>query len=370
MSQIHISLEKNCDDSYDILFSENYISEIQSFIKSNSYSHILILSESNISQIYLEYLETSLQSDSYFLTHHIFPAGESSKNIHTVLEILQTMIERNFSRKSLVIWLWGWVVWDMTGFVSAIYMRGVDYIWIPTSLLSMVDSSLGGKTGVNFWDTKNILWSFKQAKKVIIDLHFLETLPEIQIQNGFFEMLKHSIIDSKEHYENLIQHDSLFSKQYILWDVWNLEKILLKNIQVKADIVEKDEFETYERKFLNYGHTFWHAIEALSHYALPHGFCVGFGIVFVNILWVQLWISNKESIQAINIFLKKKLSAYSPETYPLDNLIEKMKSDKKNETQAIQFVILKDFGTCVLQEVSSREFLENVYEEFKRFLKI
>ncbi|MDQ7023657.1 MAG: iron-containing alcohol dehydrogenase [Candidatus Gracilibacteria bacterium] len=207
--QLNINLKKELDDSYEIIFTQNIGDKLSDFLLLNSKKRILIISDSNVYPLHFYNLLLNINSEIEVFSLEI-KAGEENKTINTVLDINKKLIELNFNRGDILVALGGGVVGDIVGFSASIFKRGIDFIQIPTTLLSMFDSSVGGKTGVDFDGIKNIIGAFKQPKLVLINSNYLETLPKEEVLSGYFEGLKHSLIKSEEYFQEFIKESELF----------------------------------------------------------------------------------------------------------------------------------------------------------------
>ncbi len=270
-----------------------------------------------------------------------FPAGEKSKNISTIATIAEAMIAKNFDRKDAIIALGGGVVGDMAGFLASIYMRGIPYIQVPTTLLAMVDSSIGGKTGVDLPSGKNLLGTFAQAKAVFIDPHFLKTLPKNQIKNGLGEIIKYGVIKDKNLFKFIEQN---FQKILNL-DPKCINHIIERSVAIKTTIVEKDQKEANIRMLLNYGHTFGHALERLSGYKLLHGYAISIGMVLANKIAVQKKLLKKSDADRIKDLLTK---AGLPVTTMKKLTLRDTHSDKKKFGKIINLVLPTKIGKAII----------------------
>lgn len=330
---------------YKIIVGNNLVEkEIIKFIQKKDYKTVLVVTEENVFSNY-SLMINNLCKD---INANIFVSktGEKAKSFSNLQLLLSFFSKNNAKRNSLAIAIGGGVIGDLTGFASSIYMRGIDFIQIPTTLLSMVDSSVGGKTGINFKGLKNNIGSFYQPKRVIIDTDFLITLSKSEIVSGFGEILKCAFLDDEQfnafimsHYNEIIQLKSDY-----------LMKAIIKSIKIKKYAVENDEKETNGlRKSLNLGHTFGHALESFLKFKLPHGICVIYGLYYVLfVAWQQNEISetiyNKYS-EIIGIILQD----YKINKLSWEQLSQYMQKDKKNKTSnEISFVLYKDFSNLEL----------------------
>lgn len=318
---------------YPIILGKNIISQLKEYI--SDYDKILLLSNEDIGNIYFKRVLQELKDER--IRVFTIPEGESFKNLETLSTIYDYMAKENFSRKSLIISLGGGVVCDIGGFVGATYMRGIDFIQIPTSLLAQVDASIGGKTGVDTQYGKNLIGAFKQPKAVFIDVSFLSTLPKEQFSSGMAEVIKHSlIIEDKEYFEFLKEK----REEIISLDSKTLIEMIAKSCDIKREIVERDEFEKGDRALLNLGHTYGHSIEKLFNFkGMTHGEGVAKGIIFELELSKILNEIDEDRIEEIKDIFKSYGLDPNPIYYPEEVILEIMKKDKKNSFDKINFIL-------------------------------
>lgn len=275
----------------------------------------------------------------------VIKPGEKNKKLQTIESLAEKLVDLGADRSTTLIALGGGVVGDITGFLASIYMRGVDFIQIPTTLLAMIDASIGGKTGVDLDKGKNLVGTFHQPKKIILDLNFLQTLPEKDWQNGMAEIIKHSIIDGKLFYW-IDKNKDKIKKQ----DKNILKQLINKNIAIKKNIVNKDERERGVRAILNLGHTFGHAIETLSNYKIEHGKAVAIGLVY------SAKIGNLKELDKLVELLKYfGLPTIIPSKYKPKDILKAMKADKKVKNKKIVLIIPEKLGQVKIV----KNYLEN-----------
>lgn len=269
------------------------------------------------------------------------PAGEIYKTIATSLEIWNQLSKNGADRKSLLINLGGGVVTDLGGFVACTYQRGIEFINIPTSLLAMVDASVGGKNGVDLGALKNQIGVIHNPRAVIVDTHFLETLPSEQFRSGMSEMVKHGFIYSEAYLEQVMAMDQTNSEEVaqLIWD-----SILIKN-----DVITKDPFEQGLRKSLNYGHTLGHAIESYclespSKESLLHGEAIAIGMILATYISSRQYSFPKKKLEETSVFLLNSFGKVEFSKEDVDKIIELLIFDKKNSNGQIQFVLLENIG--------------------------
>lgn len=320
---------------------------------------LCIITDSIVGSIYLNEVMNLLRPICQNVVSFTFQSGEERKNLTTVNDIYRFLIEQKFDRKDMLVALGGGVVGDMTGFAAATYLRGVDYVQIPTSLLAQVDSSIGGKTGVDFEQYKNMVGAFKMPKLVYINVHTLSTLEERQFYNGFAEAMKHGIIKDAMYYEWMI------SNMYEICDREEevLEELVFRSCQIKKAVVEKDPLEQGDRALLNFGHTVGHAIEKYKHFTLLHGECIALGcIVAAYISWKKQLLSMDEYYEIRDMFVPFNLPI-SIEDINIDEIIDITKSDKKMEQGQIKFILLKKLGKAIIDKSVTEDELRAGIEE-------
>lgn len=279
----------------------------------------------------------------------VTPEGEEQKTVSTFSKLLQEVADLNLDRKSLIIGIGGGATTDLSGFVAATYMRGIDWVAIPTSIAGMVDASIGGKTGINLNAGKNLVGAFHSPIEVIVDMNWLETLSPRDVKAGLAESVKCGFILDKRILE-------LFIEGYEK----NLPEIVERSIQVKATVVSKDFKESFEREDLNYGHTLGHAIERDSDYSLRHGEAVSIGMIFAAEV---SHIASKLPLESVKLHYEILGSLDLPTSYRVDawtNLVDYMAMDKKRRSSAIRFVTLESIGRTGRAELDLGE-LERIY---------
>jgi len=345
MPKIKVKISRRQRDKYTIFIKENCIDSLPDFLKENCIGEkYAILTDSKTKKIYGDSLLKFLKKNKINAELISFDQGEKSKTLKTVEELAEEMIEKNFDRNSGLIVLGGGVCGDIGGFLASIFMRGIPYIQIPTTLLAMVDSSIGGKTGVDLEGGKNLIGTTYQPKAVFIDINYLKTLPQNQIVNGLSEIIKYGVIKDKKLFKYIEKNlEKILNK-----DVSALEYIIERSIKIKVKIIEKDERElTDERILLNYGHTFGHALEKMSNYTLLHGFAISIGMVMVNRLAVEQKIMKESDAERIKTLLQKTglpiTSMKKPGT-------KDILSDKKRSGNYMNFVFAKKIGKAVVHK--------------------
>lgn len=343
---VRIPVRFNNKPCYEILIENNYenlFSEINKFEIKNR--NICIVTESNVGPIYAENLKERLSTMCKDVYIFQFKAGEASKNLDTVYELYAYLIDKKFDRNDMLLALGGGVTGDLTGFTAATYLRGVRFIQLPTSLLAQVDSSIGGKTGVDFNGYKNMVGAFYQPVLVYINLSTLKSLPEREYLSGMGEIIKHGFIKDKgylnwlnDNYEHILalEYDSL-------------EYMISESCMIKRSVVEYDPKETLgERALLNFGHTLGHAIEKNSDFSLLHGECVTLGMLSALEISFAKGYITKETVAFGKSIIKKFMLPETAAGLSKDSVVETTKSDKKMDSDKIKFILLKNLGTAII----------------------
>lgn len=303
-----------------------------------------IVTDNIVEPLYAQSVKEVLESAGNTVFIFTFHNGEESKNLDTVQDLYETLIENHFDRSSFLVALGGGVVGDMTGFAAATYLRGIDFIQIPTTLLAMVDSSIGGKTGVDFKQYKNMVGAFKMPRLVYMNLTTLSTLEERQYYAGFAEAMKSALIKDSFYYEWLIENMyEIFER-----DPDTLTELVYKSCCIKKYFVEKDPYEKGDRAILNLGHTVGHAIEKYKNFTMLHGECVALGcVVAAFISWKREMLSMDEYYEIRDMFVPFNLPI-SIEDMDINTVLSYTKSDKKMKDGQIRFILLKKIGKAVI----------------------
>lgn len=348
---------KTSTHSYFVYIGENLRFKLQDLIQLE-YSSILVITDDQVSSLYLDDVLTALKGQRVFQS--VIKSGEASKDIRHFYHLQTEAMNYHLDRKSLIIALGGGVVGDLAGFVASTYMRGIDFIQIPTTILAH-DSSVGGKVAINHELGKNMIGSFYPPKAVIYDVNTLSSLPEHEIRSGYAELVKEAFIANETFLQELLTTDiyRVSNKQ--------LKEHLFNGIKIKAEIVEQDEKESNVRKFLNFGHTLAHALETkLGYGKMTHGEAVAIGMLFALKLSEQKY--NKPlPYKAFYNWLKKNSYPLSLYGVKISELLEVMKLDKKAENQTIQMVLLNNVADPETIELSDQEVL-TALETFEKEL--
>ena len=320
---------------------------------------IAVAADSNVAPLYLETVCASLRDAGFAVCSYVFPAGEAHKNFTTLSAILEFLAESQLTRTDCVAALGGGVTGDLTGFVAATYLRGIDFVQIPTTLLAQVDSSIGGKTGVDFDSYKNMVGAFKMPRLVYMNLSVLKTLEERQFYSGFAEVMKSALIKDALFYEWLIENMYEICER----EPATLEEMVIRTCSIKKMVVEKDPTEQGDRALLNLGHTIGHAIEKYKNFELYHGECVALGTVAAAyISWKKEMLSMEEFYEIRDMFVPFYLPISVDDIDPQE-ILKLTKSDKKMEAGKIKFILLKKIGKAVIDRtVTDDEILAAIEE--------
>lgn len=351
---------------YDIVFAHDFeglFEELSSlsFDKTTGIQNrrICIVTDSVVEKLYAEEVLSKLKGNCKKAVVFSFPAGEQSKNLDTVKKLYTFLIEEQFDRKDILLALGGGVVGDLTGFCAATYLRGIDFVQIPTTLLAQVDSSIGGKTGVDFDSYKNMVGAFYMPRLVYMNLAVLKSLDDRQYFSGMAEVMKYGLLRDGLFYEWLIEHMYEICER----DSDVLEEMVFRSCTNKKLIVEKDPTEKGDRALLNLGHTIGHAIEKAKHFQMLHGECVALGcIAAAYISWKKQYLSMEEYYEIRDMFVPFNLPISIEDIDP-DEIVALTKADKKMDAGQIRFILLKKVGKAFVdQTVTEEEMLAAVNE--------
>jgi 3-dehydroquinate synthase/shikimate kinase/3-dehydroquinate synthase len=347
---------------YSIIIGSNLGSNVSKILRKNSinFKQCLLVVDKNIPKHFISKIKKSLNKKKLYI--HFFRANEMNKNFSSVNKILNILLNKNFSREDCVISVGGGITGDITGFAASLFKRGLKFINIPTTLLSQVDSSVGGKTGVNTKYGKNLLGSFYQPNLVISDVQFLKTLPKRELICGYGEILKHSLIANKKFYNFLDKNSDKILKLSSPF----IEKAIYESCKIKKDVVEKDEKEKGLRKILNFGHTFAHAYEASLGYSkkLNHGEAVILGMQSALSFSLKYNLIQKNDYYSILKHISKvKLPSKIRSFFKIkdsNKILSFMTKDKKNNSNKINLILLKKIGYPII----NKQFKKNNLSDF------
>ena len=347
MKTLRVNLGEN---SYDILIGTNTLSQIGKYVESKG-GKVFILSDTNVAPIFANTVIDSLLERGYEYKLMVLPAGEPTKSIKSITPIYSSMLEFNLTRKDLVITLGGGVIGDLGGFVASTYLRGVDFVQVPTSLLAQVDSSVGGKVAVDLPEGKNLVGSFYQPKLVYIDTAALDDLPEAYYIDGMAEIIKYGCIKDEKLFTLL---ESIKSRKEFMQ---RAEEIIYTCCDIKRKVVEVDEKDNGERMLLNFGHTYGHAIEKYYDFTgYSHGQAVAIGMAFISAISEKLGQSEVGTTKRIIDILKQYGLPTEDKVQPKD-VISAILNDKKNFGKKLHVVLLKKIGESFTYPTNAEYFL-------------
>lgn len=360
MTETKLLVKREGDFHYPICFEENFSNLAQAMRAEGLVDRkICIVTDSNVGPLYESAVEEVLRKVSSDISVFTFEAGEKNKNLDTVSSLYQTLIQNGLDRKSLLVALGGGVVGDLTGFGAATYLRGIDFIQIPTTLLAQVDSSVGGKTGVDFQQYKNMVGAFHQPKLVYMNLSTLTTLPAEQFACGMGEILKTGLICDGEFFRFVCREQESIKAL----DMKLIAAMVRRCCEIKAGVVERDPKEQGERALLNLGHTVGHAVEKLKNFTLLHGQCVGAGLVAAAYLSMKRGLLNEQEYQEIcRGCADYDLPIHVDGLIPQD-VLAATKKDKKMEQGHIRFILMDGIGKSFIDKtVTDEEMLSCIQE--------
>lgn len=345
-----MELTVNTSKSYSILIERGCLNQIGERARAifKPGSKAMIISDTNVFPLYGEQIQRSLTDSGFLCSSYSFPAGERSKRLGTIEAIYQVLAENGFTRSDFIVALGGGVTGDMAGFAAATFLRGIGFIQVPTSLLAQIDSSVGGKTGVDLPAGKNLVGAFHQPRLVLIDPDTLSTLPPRYFADGMGEAIKYGCIKDSDLF-HMILEENIQDK---------LEEMIFRCVDIKSIVVEHDEFDTGERMLLNFGHTFGHALEKLYHFQkLSHGAAVGIGMVMMADYGEAAGITKKGTAAKIRQALKK-YGLPTEDTMEIEKILSATALDKKSIGNKIRVVLLKEIGEAFVEEMSRARLAE------------
>jgi len=357
-TKIPVKLPEN---AYEIIIKPHGLANLGEYLTPLKLGKkILVVSNPEIFNLYGETVVNSLKNSNFDVFIHLIPAGEQFKNLAQIEKVYDTAFNHRLERSSTLLALGGGVIGDMTGFAAATWLRGINFIQVPTSLLAMVDASVGGKTGVNHPSGKNLIGAFYQPKLVFIDPEVLKTLPEREFRAGMAEVIKYGIIWDDNLFAQLEQCDRLSSFSDI--DSELLQTILTRSCQAKADVVGQDEKESGLRAILNYGHTVGHAVESLTGYSLVnHGEAVGIGMEVAGAIAIAMNLWTKEEGDRQNqLIIKTGLPTAIPEGIKSEEIINLLSADKKVKDGQIRFILPTKIGKVIITSEVTNDLIKQV----------
>ncbi|MDY6932645.1 MAG: 3-dehydroquinate synthase [Spirochaetota bacterium] len=353
---VHVKTKSKC---YDIIIGDYILPQIEIKRELLSKERFALIISSKVFNLYQDYIENSLKRyDNYDIL--LMEDGEENKSYKNSEKYLYQLLGKGYNRKSVIIGIGGGAVGDFSGFIAAVYMRGIPIIHVPTTLLAMVDASIGGKVAVNISSGKNIIGAFYQPELVISDVSFLKTLPENELKNGLVEILKHALLGESRLLSILLENDLDSIKR-----IDCIQELVFLSAAFKSEIVEKDEREGNLRAILNLGHTIGHAIESLMEYrGISHGEAVAIGLnIEMKISIDYGWLSNDE-IEVVNNIMDRYRLLEKRYNLCADDIVRHMKYDKKNEEGKFNFVLLKGLGKPVYNQNIEEDIIRKVIEKF------
>jgi len=346
--QVNIPLKQIVDNSYDIT--------IDTMPKMHFDRKVAIVTNPKVAGLHLAYLLSKISAkELYIIT---VPDGEEYKNQASIDTILESLFNHRFNRSSLLIAFGGGVIGDMTGYTASIYQRGIEFIQLPTTLLSQVDASVGGKTGMNNSYGKNLIGAFHQPQAVYIDPVFLETLPKREFGAGVAEIVKMAVTFNKEFFE-FLEHADLSDKAV-------LQEVIKQAVETKASVVAQDEKERGLRAALNYGHTFGHVIESQTHYKrYLHGEAVAIGMVMANKMALYMGLMDEDEVQRVTRLLAKYNLPTEYAIEDVEDFYETFYLDKKSLDASITFIIPEHIGGVKISDAVEKDLILDVLQTFK-----
>ena len=359
MKKLQITTKSSPKDiEYPIYIGNNILPDLNQLVQFEKYSKVVILTDTNLEKLWLELVQHFMPVQTSII---LIPPGETEKNIVNVQKIWKQLLDFGCDRKSLLINLGGGVIGDMGGFAASTYMRGIDSLNMPTTLLAQVDASVGGKTGIDFAKIKNIIGTFEQPTAVIIDTQMLETLPDREFIEGFAEVIKHGLIKDKDYFELVTSKNP---REFTAEELADLVEV---SCRIKAEIVESDERETGKRKLLNFGHTVGHAIEAAAletDNPFLHGEAISIGMVAEAKISQLLNNISSGDLELIKQSLEKTGLPVSM-NFPEKTLSEKMSADKKTSFGKIKWTLLKQIGMGIYDVEVSEKIVNDAINSIK-----
>lgn len=334
------------ENNYKINIGNDIDNELKNYLLRHKDKKIAVISDEYVYCIYRNRLNNILRDFNYYVFN--FPQGETSKSLDTYKEALKFLSDNDFTRSDIILSFGGGITGDLSGFIAATYLRGINFISVPTTLLSMIDSSVGGKNGINFNGLKNQVGTFYFPEYVHIDYSFLKTLDKRNINNGLSEMFKYSVLKDRD----------LFNKLTKGIENVDFEYVIKRSLEIKLDFVRNDERDKGLRQYLNLGHTIAHGIEGLSNYSINHGEAVGIGLIYMSYASYKMGIA-KEPFYKELIKEFKKYNLPTGYKFNTDEILEIIKHDKKIKGDLINIIIPVSIGEATNREVSFDE-LKNI----------
>lgn len=363
MSAIRVNLPEG---GYEIAIASGNLDQLgEQMATLQLGKQVLLVSNPVIFKHYGDRVVTSLNQAGFQVATHILPAGERYKTLASIQKLYDSALHNHLERSSTIVALGGGVIGDMAGFAAATWLRGIHFVQVPTSLLAAIDAAIGGKTGVNHPQGKNLIGAFHQPKFVLIDPDVLKTLPPREFRAGMAEVIKYGVIWDADLFSKLEAAKRLDQLRYL--EPGLLEIILTRSCQAKADVVSQDEKEAGLRAILNYGHTIGHVIESLTGYKLVnHGEAVGIGMVAAGRLAVamELW-TEAENQRQLALIQKAGLPTQIPASVEVEAAIAALQTDKKVKAGKVRFVLPTRIGTTTITDNVSADLIRQVWSEIQ-----
>lgn len=339
------TINVNASKEYDVIIGEGILTSLgEKCVSLFGKSRAVIVTDSNVAPLWLSKAKESLENAGIDAAAFVFPAGEESKSKETLFELLEFMAENKITRSDFAVALGGGVTGDMTGLAASLYLRGIEFVQVPTTLLAAVDSSVGGKTAVNLNAGKNLMGAFYQPSLVLCDTSTLSTLPDAEFANGMAEVIKYGVIFDKNLFDTVRGGDVKS----------DMEEIIARCVELKRDVVAKDEFDRGDRQLLNFGHTMAHSIEKCSNFEISHGSAVAIGMVIAAKASFALGWSKEDCTAAI-IDANKNNHLPCECSFAPKELADAALSDKKRAGGNINFVVPEVMGKCILKKLPVEE---------------
>ena len=347
-----LDVKKDGEFCYSIRFEKNFSYLAEEISKLGFVGHKLcVVTDSNVAPLYLEAVKNALKEKFDQVYEFVIPAGEQNKTLDNIKKLYEYLILNRFDRKDCLVALGGGVIGDMTGYAAATYLRGIDFVQVPTTLLSQVDSSIGGKTGVDFDSYKNMVGAFHMPRLVYMNLSVLNTLSVEQFSCGMGEILKHGLIKNREYFTWCMDNADKIQER----DYETLLYMIKESCKIKRDVVEKDPTEKGDRALLNFGHTLGHAVEKLKNFEMLHGQCVAVGAVAAMKLSAMRGNVLEEDVANSEKCFEKFGLPVRAEGITAEQILQISKSDKKMEAGKIKFVLLQEVGNAYVDKTVTDE---------------
>ena len=355
MAEKRLTVNQNEVPIYDIVFEDSFLPLKEELLKLHSENRkICIITETRVAPLYLEEVKKAIEPACKTVCSFLFEAGEENKNLDTVSDLYEFLIQNQFDRKDLLLALGGGVTGDLTGFGAATYLRGIDFIQVPTTLLAQVDSSIGGKTGVDFRAYKNMVGAFHMPKLVYMNMEVLKTLPEREFNCGLGEIIKHVLIKDKAYLDYIEeQKEEIKNKNPEV-----LKELIYGSCVIKKGVVERDPKEQGERAMLNFGHTLGHAIEKKMNFEFLHGECVALGCMAALFISCKMGNISKEECEKYCSLIRWFGYPSLPRDISAREIVAITKLDKKMEHGVVKFIVLKELGEAQIVKTVTDDMME------------